>query len=416
MSAGLPKQALLEERALDALQRSERRFRALIENSADGIVLGDAEGRLIYGSPGSRRTLGYGLGETVGLHAVDMVHPMDRAAFEALLAAVKSRPGVTHDMRLRVRHKNGGYRLVEGTLTDLCGDESVGAMVLNYRDITERVESERRRRDAELHMARLKTMYAALSAANEAILRAKSPAELFRNACEIAVRDRRLPARHRVHPRRGDRPAGTRRGERPGGGAARRCAAVARPAAPRRPEPDRTRLPPRRAADLQRLPERPAHPGPPPAEARLHRRRGRGVPAARRRQGDRRVRPAARREGRVLRGAHRAAAAPGRQHLVRAGELRARGALPHGGRLGERGHPGVRPRAPHRRRECRRRAHHPRRPGRADRQGRLHFAVSLRARGRLAARARGPPDDGHRAHRPAAHRPHRRHPAPPTAR
>jgi diguanylate cyclase (GGDEF)-like protein/PAS domain S-box-containing protein len=173
--------------AEEALQRSERRFRALIENSADGIVLGDAEGRLIYGSPGSRRTLGYGLGETVGLHAADMVHPMDRAGFEALLAAVKARPGVTHDMRVRVRHKNGGYRLVEGTLTDLCGDESVGAIVLNYRDITERVESERRRRDAELHMARLKTMYAALSAANEAILRAKSPAELFRNACEIAV-------------------------------------------------------------------------------------------------------------------------------------------------------------------------------------------------------------------------------------
>ena len=39
--------------------------------------------------------------------------------------------------------------MVEGTLTDLCGDESVGAIVLNYRDITERVESERRRRDAE---------------------------------------------------------------------------------------------------------------------------------------------------------------------------------------------------------------------------------------------------------------------------
>src|SRR5688572_1013334 len=131
MSAGLPKEALLEERALVALQRSERRFRALIENSADGIVLTDGEGRLIYGSPGSRRTLGYGLGETLGLYAGDMVHPLDRAGFDALLAAVKSRPGVTHDMRVRVRRKNGSYRLLEGTLTDLRGDESVGAMVLN---------------------------------------------------------------------------------------------------------------------------------------------------------------------------------------------------------------------------------------------------------------------------------------------
>ncbi|HEX6692851.1 MAG TPA: PAS domain S-box protein, partial [Burkholderiales bacterium] len=170
-----------------ALQRSERRFRALLENSADGIVLADGDGCMIYGSPGSRRTMGYALGETVGTQVAELVHPEDRAAFVALLAAAKSRPGVTHDMRMRVRHKNGRYRLVEGTLTDLRADESVGAIVLNYRDITDRVESERQRREAEQHMARLKTMYAALSAANEAILRAKSPEEMFRNACEIAV-------------------------------------------------------------------------------------------------------------------------------------------------------------------------------------------------------------------------------------
>jgi diguanylate cyclase (GGDEF)-like protein/PAS domain S-box-containing protein len=185
VSAVLPKQALIEER--EALQRSERRFRALIENSADGIVLTDAEGRLIYGSPGARRALGYALGETLGWHGDDLMHPQDRAAFEELLARVKGRPGVTHEVRARVRHRNGSYRLLEGTLTDLCADRSVGAIVFNFRDITERLESERQRRDAELHMTRLKTIYAALSVANEAILRAKSPQEMFRSACEIAV-------------------------------------------------------------------------------------------------------------------------------------------------------------------------------------------------------------------------------------
>ena len=173
--------------AEEALQRSERRFRALIENSSDGIVLTDAEGRLIYGSPGSRRLLGYALGETLGWHGDDMVHPQDRAAFEELLARVKSRPGVAHEVRVRVRHKRGGYRLLEGTLTDLCADKSVGAIVFNFRDITERVESEQLRHEAERHTARLKMMYAALSGANEAILRARSPQEMFRAACEIAV-------------------------------------------------------------------------------------------------------------------------------------------------------------------------------------------------------------------------------------
>src|SRR5262245_6395544 len=117
---------------MEELQRSERRFRALIENSADGIVLTDAEGRLIYGSPGARRILGYALGETVGWHGEDMMHPQDRPAFEELMARVKATPGVTYEVRTRARHKHGHYRLLEGTLTDLCNDKSVGAIVFNF--------------------------------------------------------------------------------------------------------------------------------------------------------------------------------------------------------------------------------------------------------------------------------------------
>ena len=56
----------LRRQAEEALQRSERRFRALIENSADGILLADGAGRVMYGSPGARRTLGYAKGETLG--------------------------------------------------------------------------------------------------------------------------------------------------------------------------------------------------------------------------------------------------------------------------------------------------------------------------------------------------------------
>ena len=177
MSAGLPTQAL---ETIEALQRSERRFRALIENSADGIALIDASGYVIYNTPGARRSLGYGLEETLGKHVVERVHPDDRAAFEALIAEAKRRPGVTHDMRVRVRHKDGTYRQLQGTVTDRCADESVGAIVLNYRDLTDR-------ETAQAHARRMSMMYAALSAANEAILRAESPEQMFRSACDIAV-------------------------------------------------------------------------------------------------------------------------------------------------------------------------------------------------------------------------------------
>ena len=63
------------------LRQSEQRFRALIENSADGIVLLGADGRISYGSPATTRILGYEDNETLGLDSKALVHPEDIGAF-----------------------------------------------------------------------------------------------------------------------------------------------------------------------------------------------------------------------------------------------------------------------------------------------------------------------------------------------
>ena len=51
-----------------------------------------------------------------------MVHPDERAAFDLMVVSAAARPGLTHTLRARVRHKDGCYRLVEGTCTDLRAD------------------------------------------------------------------------------------------------------------------------------------------------------------------------------------------------------------------------------------------------------------------------------------------------------
>ncbi|HEX6317338.1 MAG TPA: PAS domain S-box protein, partial [Burkholderiales bacterium] len=170
----------LRRQAEEALQRSERRFRALIENSADGILLADGEGRLIYGSPGARRSLGYAKGETLDWPIGDLVHPADRGAFERMLAAARAHPGEAQRLSMRARHQDGGYRLLEGSCTDLRADESVRALVYNFRDISEREEANARAR-------RMSLMYAALSAANEASAQLKDERELYQRICDIAV-------------------------------------------------------------------------------------------------------------------------------------------------------------------------------------------------------------------------------------
>ena len=170
----------LRRQAEEALQRSERRFRALIENSSDGILLADGQGRIVYGSPGARRMLGYAKGEALGWPIAGLVHPAECSTFDAMVAAAGANPGQAQALRLRVRHKDGGHRLLEGSCTDLLAEESVRALVYNFRDITEREE-------AQAHARRMGLMYAALSAANEASAKLKDERELYQCICDIAV-------------------------------------------------------------------------------------------------------------------------------------------------------------------------------------------------------------------------------------
>src|SRR6266508_144370 len=121
-----------------ALRSSEQRFRALVEHSWDAIALFTAEGTILYGSPATSRILGYDLTEFVGRNALDLIHPDDREAVVARLTEAMMHPRVRVDVSARVLHKDGSWRYLEGIFTNLLDDPSVGAIVNNYRDVTER--------------------------------------------------------------------------------------------------------------------------------------------------------------------------------------------------------------------------------------------------------------------------------------
>jgi hypothetical protein len=121
-----------------ALRASEQRFRALVEHSWDAIALFDADGAVLYGSPATTRLLGYDLMEFVGRNAVELIHPDDRDGVVARLTEAVAHPRTRVSVTARVRHKDGSWRHLEGVFTNLLDDPSVGAIVNNYRDATER--------------------------------------------------------------------------------------------------------------------------------------------------------------------------------------------------------------------------------------------------------------------------------------
>jgi len=124
--------------AESALRISERRFRALVEESWDAIALFAGDGTILYGSPATTRLLGYELTEFVGRNAMELIHPDDRAGVLVRLQEVMAAPRTRVHVAARVQHKNGTWRYLEGVFTNLLDDPSVGAIVNNYRDVTDR--------------------------------------------------------------------------------------------------------------------------------------------------------------------------------------------------------------------------------------------------------------------------------------
>jgi PAS domain S-box-containing protein len=143
------------KRAEDALRGSEAKFRAVIENSHDGILFLDANSNIIYRSSSYVQLNGYKAEERLGRNGFDMVHPDDLEKLTLLWGQVVQTPGVPVMAEYRTRHKNGSWIWVESTLNNLLSDPDVGAVVLNSRDITERKRSEQAQAEAYAKMEKL---------------------------------------------------------------------------------------------------------------------------------------------------------------------------------------------------------------------------------------------------------------------
>ena len=135
--------------AEEAARESARRFRALIEHAYDVVLLLDQDGSVLYASPSVERVLAYAARELVGCSAFDFIHPDQAEDARKQSVEAQRRHGSIYASERLIRHKYGNWIWTESTITNLLGEPSVRAFVVNLRDIDARKRAEAALRDSE---------------------------------------------------------------------------------------------------------------------------------------------------------------------------------------------------------------------------------------------------------------------------
>jgi PAS domain S-box-containing protein len=113
----------------------------LIEHSSDMISQHDADATIKYVSPSARQLVGYEPESLIGRSLLDDVHPEDRPTLAAAIAEQVITPGAVSTGRYRLRHRDGTWRWIDATATNLLDEPVVASVVVNRHDVTAEVKA-----------------------------------------------------------------------------------------------------------------------------------------------------------------------------------------------------------------------------------------------------------------------------------
>src|SRR5881628_3312258 len=138
-----------QAQAEQARRQSEERFRALIEHGADAIVLLSPDGAVMFASQSTERLLGSSSRELVGRAYLDHVHPDDVPRVREVLGRLAAGPGAPTSLEVRMRHRDGGWRVIDAVAVNRLADPAVGAIIVNFRDVSDRTQTAVALRESE---------------------------------------------------------------------------------------------------------------------------------------------------------------------------------------------------------------------------------------------------------------------------
>lgn len=136
--------------AVEALRKSEEKFRSIVETTKEWIWTMDLNGKMSYNNPAIEDILGYTVEELQGQNTFDFMHEDDRKGVEEIVSKLIPQKEGWNGLTIRWRHKDGTYRFLESNAVPVLDAEGrfVGYIGAD-RDVTEK-------KLAEIELRRLK--------------------------------------------------------------------------------------------------------------------------------------------------------------------------------------------------------------------------------------------------------------------
>ena len=139
-------------RAEEAIRQNEQRFRALIENATDIIIILDNQFHFRYLSPSVRRILGYAPEELIDQSFWTMTDPEEKHLLTNCLNCALNQPGISQSsIEYHFYTRQGTGRILEAVITNLLNNPAVQGIVLNCHEITDRKQAEVKLQHDALH-------------------------------------------------------------------------------------------------------------------------------------------------------------------------------------------------------------------------------------------------------------------------
>ena len=130
------------KRAEESRIKTEKRFKSLIENSSEGIILFDKDFSILFRSISIFKITGWAAEDRGKDLQLQEIHPDDIGTFRYAMKEIVENPLQPVMITFKTKHKKGHYLWLEGLFTNQLSDPYIEAIVLNFRDVTERKTAE----------------------------------------------------------------------------------------------------------------------------------------------------------------------------------------------------------------------------------------------------------------------------------